>query len=66
MQDGLSGGLLREEEQDEFAEKAPDAEEWIQHMLELFESNQESELELELAAFRKAYPDYILPPELAD
>ena len=41
-------------------------EEWVQQMLELFESNQEAELELELAAFRKAYPEYVLPPELAD
>jgi len=42
----------------------PDAENWIQRLLQLKEKGQETVLAEELAAFRKAYPEYPLPPEL--
>jgi hypothetical protein len=43
-----------------------EAEAWIERLLSLHESQQTERLEAELSAFRKAYPDYPLPPELLD
>ncbi len=43
---------------------APQA--WIEHLLELYEAGKIEELKTELAAFRDAYPEYPLPPELQD
>jgi hypothetical protein len=40
--------------------------EWIERMLQLQRKHASEELAIELAAFRKTYPDYPLPPELAD
>ena len=42
----------------------PDA--WIEYLFELQKTGRHEELEVELEAFRKAYPDYPLPPELRD
>jgi hypothetical protein len=41
------------------------AENWVEVLLELHEAGRTEELATELAAFREAYPDYTLPPELA-
>jgi hypothetical protein len=39
-------------------------EDWIEQMRKLLEAGRLQELERELAAFRTAWPDYELPPEL--
>lgn len=39
---------------------------WIEQMLELREAGRMEELEAELASFRRAFPDYPLPAQLAD
>jgi hypothetical protein len=44
----------------------PEAEAWIERLLLLQETRQDEKLLQELAAFRQAYPDYILPPALQD
>ncbi|HET6593601.1 MAG TPA: hypothetical protein VFG48_11840 [Xanthomonadales bacterium] len=44
----------------------PGPEEWIKQMLALRAAGDLQELEAELAAFRRAFPDYPLPDELAD
>ena len=41
-----------------------EAEAWIERLLILRETHQDEQLRAGLAAFRKAYPDYPLPPEL--
>jgi hypothetical protein len=41
-----------------------DADSWIQHLLQLKENGQETALAEGVEAFRKAYPEYPLPPEL--
>jgi hypothetical protein len=43
-----------------------EAEAWIERLLQLQETRQDEKLLQELAAFRQAYPDYILPPALQD
>jgi hypothetical protein len=68
--------LLREERQavspetietlEADAEEIPDPEAWIECLLKLHEAGRADELEAELAAFRRAWPDYPLPPELFD
>ena len=55
----------------EVAEKALEgsplpATEWIERLLQLRASGQEDRLNEELAEFREAYPDYVLPPELSE
>lgn len=56
----------------EFAEEPemegtdPAAEAWITRMLKLHRAQRYEDLKTELAAFRTAFPDYPLPPELAD
>lgn len=40
------------------------ATEWVERLLDLQRSGDEERLAEELAAFRRAYPDYPLPPEL--
>ena len=42
------------------------AEDWIERLLQLRASGQEDRLTEELAAFREAYPDHPLPPELLE
>jgi len=44
----------------------PDPEEWIQRLLLLNQSQLYEKLEEELSAFRMAYPDHPLPPELEE
>jgi hypothetical protein len=46
------------------ASRPPDA--WIEQLLQLKNAGRIEEMEAELAAFRQAYPDYPLPPELLD
>ena len=58
--------LLKTVEPDESPAEQRDPEEWVQALLELSKTGQHENLELELAAFKKAFPDYELPPELAD
>jgi hypothetical protein len=53
-------------EQDEAASMLPDADEWIQRMLLLRQSELYEQLEEELAEFKAAYPDHPLPAELED
>jgi hypothetical protein len=48
------------------AEETPDPEAWIERLLKLREAGRSHEFEAELAAFRRAWPDYPLPPELFD
>jgi hypothetical protein len=43
-----------------------DPDDWIARLLELRQDRQFEQLQLELDAFQAAYPDYPLPPELAD
>ena len=50
----------------ESADEASDADAWVERLLLLQETRQDEKLLRELAAFRKAYPDYILPPALRD
>ena len=47
------------------ADRIPEADAWIERLLLLWETQQDERLVQELAAFREAYPDYTLPPELA-
>jgi hypothetical protein len=54
---------LREKAEDKIT-LTPDA--WIENMIELQKTGRYEELEVELEAFRKAYPDYPLPAELRD
>ena len=42
------------------------ADDWVEQLLELKAEGKEQELMEQLAAFRKAYPDYALPTELQD
>ena len=51
--------------EDESAELA-EAEAWIERLMLLWETQQDEKLVSELAAFREAFPDYPLPPELED
>jgi len=44
----------------------PEAEAWIERLLLLRNTQQDEKLVQELAAFREAFPDYSLPPELQD
>jgi hypothetical protein len=44
----------------------PEAEAWIERLMLLLETRQDEKLVSELAAFREAFPDYPLPPELED
>ena len=46
------------------ANRIPEAEAWIERLVLLRETQQDEKLVEELAAFREAYPDYPLPPEL--
>ena len=39
---------------------------WVKHMLQLKAEGLDDQLDRELAAFRTAYPDFALPPELAE
>jgi hypothetical protein len=43
-----------------------DPDDWIARLLELRQDRQFEQLQLELDAFQAAYPDYPLPPELAE
>jgi hypothetical protein len=43
---------------------APDPEAWIERLLALRAAGKQEELQTELTAFREAFPDYPLPPEL--
>lgn len=44
----------------------PDPEAWIEQLLELRANGETDALAAGIAAFRSAYPDYALPPELAE
>ena len=46
------------------ADGVPEADAWIERLLLLRETRQGEKLVEELAAFREAFPDYPLPPEL--
>jgi len=48
------------------ADRIPEADAWIGRLLHLRQTRQDEKLVQELAAFRNAYPDYVLPPELQD
>lgn len=61
----LQAEQLQMEARDE-ASPTPGPEEWIRQMLALRAAGRLQELEAELAAFRRAFPDYPLPDELAD
>jgi len=54
------------EKKDKSTQDLPDPEEWIQRLLLLKQSQLYEKLEEELAAFRVAYPDHPLPPELEE
>ena len=60
----LSEAAFVEEGQGKKGMLAPQA--WIEHLLVLYEAGKIEELKTELAAFRDAYPQYPLPPELLD
>jgi len=47
-------------------ETAPDPDLWIERILELRASGDVAQLEAELEAFRRAFPDFPLPPELLE
>jgi hypothetical protein len=53
---------------DEALEEAllPEPEAWIEQLLELQAKGEAGALEAGITAFRAAYPDYALPPELAE
>ena len=53
-------------EPEKAAHRIPAADAWIERLLLLRETQQDEKLIQELAAFREAYPDYVLPPELHD
>lgn len=53
-------------DQDEAASSPADPDEWIQRLLLLKQSELFEQLEQELAAFKRAYPDHPLPPDLED
>jgi len=59
-----SAGAMTEAE--ESPDEIPEANAWIEQLLELKKTSQAEQLALELARFRAAYPDYPLPPELDD
>jgi hypothetical protein len=48
------------------ADRIPEADAWIERLLLLRNTQQDEKLVQELAAFREAFPDYPLPPELRD
>lgn len=52
------------EESADSSDPVPNAESWINRMLQLKASQQEEELANELEAFRSVFPDHPLPPEL--
>ena len=52
-------------EPEKAADRIPDADAWIERLLLLQETQQDEKLIQELTAFREAYPDFTLPPELA-
>jgi len=53
-------------EPEKAADRILEADAWIERLLLLRETQQDEKLNQELAAFREAYPDYVLPPELRD
>lgn len=50
--------------EEKISEDISQASAWVERLLLLQETQQEEKLVQELAAFREAYPDYPLPPEL--
>ena len=60
------GDSLNESELDETAETQADPEIWIEYLLELSASDKTEKLQQELTAFKLAYPEFELPPELMD
>ena len=54
------------DEPEKGADTIDEAEAWIKRLLLLQETQQDEKLAEELAAFRDAYPDYPLPPKLAE
>jgi len=55
-----------ETQQDESRSGMEDPREWVERMLKLRQDERFEQLQLELNKFKAAYPDYPLPPELAD
>jgi len=53
-------------EPEQAADRIPEADAWIEQLLLLRATQQDEKLIQELTAFREAYPDYTLPPELRD
>lgn len=50
---------------DEAAAESPQAEAWLQRIKKLQQEGKQEEAKKELAAFRKKYPDYVIPKELS-
>jgi hypothetical protein len=44
----------------------PEPEAWVDQMLRLKAAGLNEQLDQELAAFRRTYPDFVLPPELLE
>jgi len=64
QRDTDAGQPLAESIEEEAA--PPDPELWVERLMRLHGSGRQQELEAELAAFRRTYPDYPLPQELLD
>jgi hypothetical protein len=54
------------ESEEKVAEDLPDPEEWLERLELLLRSELYEKFEMELAAFKAAYPDYPLPAEMQD
>jgi hypothetical protein len=51
---------------DEMDEAVPEPEAWVDQMLRLKTAGLNDQLDQELEAFRRSYPDFVLPPELLE
>jgi ferric-dicitrate binding protein FerR (iron transport regulator) len=51
---------------EEMDEAVPEPDAWVDQMLRLKAAGLNDQLDQELAAFRRSYPDFVLPPELLE
>ncbi len=64
LRDTGTGQSLAETMEEDAAPLTPEL--WVERLLQLQRSGRQQELEAELAAFRRTYPEYSLPQELLD
>jgi hypothetical protein len=65
-QDGAAAPVAAADALEEMDQAVPEPEAWVDQMLRLKAAGLNEQLDHELAAFRRSYPDFVLPPELLE